>query len=106
MAVFRICLLLTLSAFSSIFASQTVVLFNDTSAWYHWGCTGTSTALKVCSLLEQADPLLFSDPELLDHLLLRTKVIFSSPIANHDAKVAEICELAEKNFDGLKRISL
>ena len=23
-----------------------VVLLNDTSAWYHWGCTGTSTAIR------------------------------------------------------------
>ena len=27
-------------------AAQKVILFNDTSAWYHWGCTGTSLALK------------------------------------------------------------
>jgi hypothetical protein len=32
--------------FSSLIAGPKVVLFNDTSAWYHWGCTGTSTALK------------------------------------------------------------
>src|SRR3984893_9959729 len=38
--------LLILMAFSSACASPKVVLFNDTSAWYHWGCTGTSTALK------------------------------------------------------------
>ncbi len=33
-------------AFSSVFATPKIVLFNDTSAWYHWGCTGTSSALK------------------------------------------------------------
>ncbi len=38
--------LLTLMAFSSVFANPKITLFNDTSAWYHWGCTGTSTALK------------------------------------------------------------
>lgn len=26
--------------------ADNVLLLNDTSAWYHWGCTGTSTALK------------------------------------------------------------
>src|ERR1700722_3555873 len=45
MLIFRI-FILTLLAFSSVFGGQKVVLFNDTSAWYHWGCTGTSTALK------------------------------------------------------------
>src|SRR3984957_4182769 len=38
--------LVTLMLFSSVFANPKIVLFNDTSAWYHWGCTGTSTALK------------------------------------------------------------
>ncbi len=46
MSIFRAFLLLAITAFSSIFGNQKVVLFNDTSAWYHWGCTGTSTALK------------------------------------------------------------
>lgn len=31
---------------SSLYAGQKVVLLNDTSAHYSWGCTGTSTALK------------------------------------------------------------
>src|ERR1700733_8461254 len=35
---------LAVVAFSSLFAGEKVVLFNDTSAWYHWGCTATSTA--------------------------------------------------------------
>lgn len=25
---------------------QSTLLLNDTTSWYHWGCTGTSTALK------------------------------------------------------------
>ncbi|MFI5344206.1 MAG: hypothetical protein ACHQUC_08305 [Chlamydiales bacterium] len=37
---------LTIAALSSVFGQQKVVLFNDTFAWYHWGCTGTSIALK------------------------------------------------------------
>jgi polysaccharide pyruvyl transferase WcaK-like protein len=226
-------LFLLLITCSSLFAGQKVVLFNDTSAWYHWGCTGTSTALKegiqkagfeiqalpinvtytlkevppfeefanlqrfdrfceenrdviasiqnasavvingegtihdlragpqsllylayiskkfmgkmeewldtinhatflvsgrfhhsitafclntpfialnsntykvhaICSLLEQAEPLHFSDPYLLDHLLLRTTAILSSPLVNNEEKMAEICQLAERNFDGLR----
>ena len=46
MSFFRFAFLCVLLAFSSVFAAPKVVLFNDTSAWYHWGCTGTSTALK------------------------------------------------------------
>ena len=42
----RTFLLLALAAVSSLFSTQKAVLFNDTSAWYHWGCTGTSLALK------------------------------------------------------------
>ena len=46
MSILRVLFLLAITAFTSVFANQKVVLFNDTSAWYHWGCTGTSTALK------------------------------------------------------------
>ncbi len=46
MSIFKFCLFLLVIAFSAVFASPKAVLFNDTSAWYHWGCTGTSTALK------------------------------------------------------------
>lgn len=41
-----------LIAFPSLYAisnkpeAPKAILFNDTSAWYHWGCTGKSTALK------------------------------------------------------------
>lgn len=28
------------------FSSEKVLLLNDTTCWFHWGCTGTSTALK------------------------------------------------------------
>ncbi len=45
--MFHILIFILLAAFSSVFAVQKVVLFNDTSAWYHWGCTGTSMALKA-----------------------------------------------------------
>lgn len=46
MKFIRFYFFLTLAALSSVFGQQKVVLFNDTSAWYHWGCTGTSIALK------------------------------------------------------------
>ena len=45
--MFRFLILALIAAFSSAFAVQKVVLFNDTSSWYHWGCTGTSAALKA-----------------------------------------------------------
>jgi hypothetical protein len=64
--------------------------------------SNTRKVHALCSLLGQVEPLLFSDPHLLDHLLLRTDAIFSSPRVNNDVKVAEICQLAERNFDGLK----
>jgi hypothetical protein len=33
-------------SFSCNLTAEEVLLLNDTSNWYHWGCTGTSTALK------------------------------------------------------------
>ncbi len=46
MKFIRFYFFLTIAALSSVFGQQKVVLFNDTFAWYHWGCTGTSIALK------------------------------------------------------------
>lgn len=46
MFLFRFIFLLSIAIFSSACANQKIILFNDTVAWYHWGCTGTSTALK------------------------------------------------------------
>ena len=82
MTIFRVFFLLATIAFSVVFANQ-----------------------KVCSILGQAKPLLFSDPQLLDHLLLRTRAIISFPRCNNDIKMAEICQLAERNFDGLKSLA-
>lgn len=42
----RYFILLFLTSFCALIAQPKVVLFNDTSEWYHWGCTGTTTALK------------------------------------------------------------
>lgn len=42
----RALFLFLLFSFTSILAGQKAILFNDTSTWYHWGCTGTSLALK------------------------------------------------------------
>jgi polysaccharide pyruvyl transferase WcaK-like protein len=58
----------------------------------------------ICAILEHPEPLLFSDPELLKQLLLQTETVLASPDVNHAAKLAEIQELAERNFDGLKQI--
>jgi polysaccharide pyruvyl transferase WcaK-like protein len=67
--------------------------------------SNTHKVHAICALLEQAEPLLFSDPQLLDHLLLRTNDIISYPSIDNDIKVAEICQLAERNFDGLKSLA-
>lgn len=64
--------------------------------------SNTHKVHAICDLLEQTKPLLFSDPELLDHLLLRTNAIISHSTVDNGTKMAEICQLAEKNFDGLK----
>ncbi len=59
----------------------------------------------ICALLAQKEPLLYSDPKLLEHLISRTEGILSSPVVNNEAKAAEVCSLAERNFDGLKALS-
>lgn len=46
MRLVRFCLFLVFFAFTTLLTAQKVALFNDTSAWYHWGCTATSTGLK------------------------------------------------------------
>lgn len=64
--------------------------------------SNTPKVHSICALLEQSEPLLFSDPTLLEHLLARTERMLLNPIKINDAKMAEICTLAERNFDGLK----
>lgn len=66
--------------------------------------SNTHKVHAICSLLGKQPPLLFSDPHLLDHLLERTKAIESTPLENNKAKMREICQLAERNFDGLKKL--
>jgi len=56
----------------------------------------------LCSLLDQSEPLLYSDPNLLDHLLTRTETILSSPLPDNSAKFDEVCALAKRNCDGLR----
>lgn len=67
--------------------------------------SNTHKVHAICAMLEQPEPLLYSDPQLLDHLMLRTKVILSNLSINNEMKIAEICELAQRNFDGLKKLS-
>lgn len=57
----------------------------------------------ICSMFGKEHPLLFSDPHLLENLLLRTETIFKEPFQNNEDKINEICLLAEKNFEGLKK---
>lgn len=68
--------------------------------------SNTHKVHAICSLLEQEPPLLFSDPNLLDHLLARTEIILKAPTVDNGAKIEEICRLAEKNFDGLKNYGI
>ena len=62
--------------------------------------SNTHKVHAICDLLEQETPLHFSDPDLLGKLLSKTKAV-SKPVDNR-AKIAEICELAVRNFEGLK----
>lgn len=66
--------------------------------------SNTHKVHAICAFLEQEPTLLFSDPHLLDHLITRTEAILSAPLKNNQAKIWEICELAEKNFEGLKKL--
>ncbi len=67
--------------------------------------SNTHKVHAICAMLEQAEPLLYSDPQLFDHLVLRTNVILASPNIDNEIKIDEICELAQRNFDGLKTLS-
>lgn len=67
--------------------------------------SNTHKVHAICSYLEQAPPLLFSDPELLNKLWSRTLVTLSSGTVNNDKKIEEICKLAKENFNGLKAIA-
>lgn len=55
------------SLFLSLFASPTVLFVNDTTDHYHWGCTGTSTALKeeISDLGYRVDPVIIRQAALL-----------------------------------------
>ncbi len=67
--------------------------------------SNTHKVHALCSFLDQPEPLLYSDPQLLDQLLSKTREILASSTVNNEVKVAEICLLADKNFSGLKAIS-
>jgi hypothetical protein len=55
-------------------------------------------------MMGEAEPLLYSDTKLFDQLNVRMKAILSSPIPDNSEKVKFLCELAEKNFDGLRAL--
>jgi len=56
----------------------------------------------LCAMLNQPTPLLYNDADLLAQLLARTEVLLSVPVVDNGAKRKELCQLAERNFDGLK----
>lgn len=64
--------------------------------------SNTHKVHAICSLLGHVEPLLFSDPELSNQLVCQTEILISSPAPNNKTKISEICELAERNFDGIK----
>jgi len=64
--------------------------------------SNTHKVHAICALLGQKEPLLFSDPQLLEHLLERTDILLTSAPGNNLVQFKKICQLAEKNFDGLK----
>jgi polysaccharide pyruvyl transferase WcaK-like protein len=66
--------------------------------------SNTQKIHAFCSLVDQAPPLRYSDPNLLDHLIARTAITTSTTPPDNQAKTAELCALAEKNFNGLKRL--
>lgn len=59
----------------------------------------------ICALLGLQEPLLFSDPQLLEQLITRTEAILSEPEADHQQQIEMLQELAEKNFDGLRALA-
>lgn len=56
----------------------------------------------LCLLIQEPPPLVYDDPKLLEHLLSRTETILRSPASDNAAKREELCDLAERNFDGLE----
>ncbi len=64
--------------------------------------SNTHKVHAICSLLGQEPPFLFSDPDLFAQLVMRTKAILAAPLTDNQAKMEQICELTEKNFEGLK----
>ena len=65
--------------------------------------SNTHKVHAICSMMGEAEPLLYSDPQLFDQLNLHTKELPSS--VDNSEKMKFLCELAEKNFDGLRAIA-
>lgn len=66
--------------------------------------SNTPKVHAICALLEQPEPFLYSDPALLESLLQRTTMIFNSPPLDNSVKAAYLRELAQKNFEGLRKL--
>jgi hypothetical protein len=61
--------------------------------------------LRIRNLSPLGERASISDPQLLMHLWARTEEILASPPVHHEAKVAELCQLAERNLDGLRALA-
>ena len=66
--------------------------------------SNTHKVHAVCAVMGHVEPLVFSDPDLFNQLVAQTNSILANPIVSNDKKVAELCELAERNFDGLRSL--
>lgn len=82
---------------TTVFANPKVVLFNDTSSWYHWGCTGTSTALK-----EEIEQLGFTIDALPIHLTYTLKEIPSFEFFDDPNKLKKFCDLNQEIIEKIR----
>lgn len=58
----------------------------------------------ICALMGQPAPLLYNDAHLLKQLLTRTDTLLTAPALDNSAKIEELCQLAERNFDELRAL--
>src|SRR5277367_3574698 len=96
-----------------------IAFFNDTSEWYHWGCTGTSVAIKEAlaarghsvfsvpiSLLYECGPLPksmedFDSPEFFRQFF-KANMLVAAAVLHNDVVLIN----GEGSLHGLSRISV
>jgi hypothetical protein len=66
--------------------------------------SNTHKVHAFCQMIGEPQPLLYSDPNLLEQLNVRMQAILSSPAPDHTEKMQFLCDLAERNFDGLRAL--